>query len=127
MEEGWAAYGNCPECGGKLIKKKNRTGAMATVKHEVANAKCNFKFGSVHDGGKKGTERTEEKNGDKKGAAATASSGENSSSGGNSGGSSGAGENSNAGGNDDGKNKSSASSEPAKRESYSERLKRLYS
>src|SRR5882724_11808300 len=133
MEEGWSAYGNCPECGGKLIKKKNRTGAMATVKHELKNDNCNFKFGSVHSGGKKGEKRTEEIDG-KKAAAAAASGGGNPASGG-----TGAGKSTPLGKRkaavthrqDEGQNivppAKQGGNEPVKRESYSEPLKREYS
>lgn len=52
----------CPCCGGDTVIKKNRTGAMATVKHETPNPSCNLKMWSEKHAGKKGTERTEEEN-----------------------------------------------------------------
>lgn len=132
MEENvWGPYDKkCPECGGAMLKKKNRTGAMATVKHAETNPTCSLKMWSVSDGRKKGTERTEEKTDDKKGGKAKAAAAEGGSpatsgpdsgaaTGGNKTGGTGTG--SNASGDDEEKN-----SQPAPRESYGDRLKRLY-
>jgi hypothetical protein len=128
MEE-WVEYDKkCPECGGDMLRKKNKKGAMATVKHAKPSPNCSLKMWSVKDGGSKGTERTEEESGEGKaakkpaGGSPSASAQAGATSGGDKTGTNGGGK---SGTDDSGKN-ASQTNKPAPGESYSEQLKRIY-
>jgi hypothetical protein len=124
----WRKYDKkCHECGGDLVIKKNRTGAMATVKHEVPNDNCSFKMGSVKYGGKTGTQRTEKENQEN---GKSKSGGNNPATGSKAGTATGSGSADNGSGTpstvDNGQDKGKNIGDEKRSESYSEYLKRQY-